>query len=51
MSFLKVVVLQTRKLGAASHMEDTETEVKTFLGASLVAQWLRIRQPMQGTRV
>ena len=24
---------------------------KAYLGASLVAQWLRIRLPMQGTRV
>ena len=27
------------------------TELKIFLGTSLVAQWLRIRLPMQGTRV
>ena len=30
-SYLKVVVLQTCNLGAASHMEETETEVNTFL--------------------
>ena len=27
------------------------TEYKTEIGASLVAQWLRIRLPMQGTQV
>ena len=26
-------------------------KLKTALGASLVAQWLRMRLPMQGTRV
>ena len=34
-------------------MKTTTSEVKNALdeGASLVAQWLRIRLPMQGTRV
>ena len=29
----------------------TFPDLKTYDGASLVAQWLRIRLPMQGTRV
>ena len=32
-------------------MEYCENIIKNKEGASLVAQWLRIRLPMQGTRV
>ena len=35
--------------GIKTQVESTDLENKT--GASLVAQWLRIRLPMQGTRV
>ena len=34
-----------------TEMNNTITEMKITLGASLVAQWLRIRLLMQGTRV
>ena len=32
-------------------MKTTIIEIENSMGASLMAQWLRIRLPMQGTRV
>ena len=44
MAILKIIALLINKHGICLHL-------KKKMGASLVAQWLRIRLPMQGTRV
>ena len=55
MSGRKIQSQNTRTLGSKrkglSHRTVQVMGSKEMVGTSLVAQWLRIRRPMQGTRV
>ena len=53
MSFHKHAVLQKKKKKKKKRGKFKRKDIikNTALGVSLVAQWLRIRLPMQGTRV
>ncbi|KAJ8784343.1 hypothetical protein J1605_008348 [Eschrichtius robustus] len=43
--------LKPRTDSSPQKLEESMHSFKVYLGTSLVAQWLRIRLPMQGTRV
>ena len=49
--YLQMNLQNKQTAHAAQYQKNPTTQFKKWAGASLVAQWLRIRLPMQGTRV
>ena len=51
MESLCIISTTARESTEKKVFQNKKFNLKKILGASLVAQWLRIRLPMQGTRV
>ena len=48
---ITIIIIYAPNIGAPQYIRQLLTAIKEEIGASLVAQWLRIHLPMQGTRV